>query len=115
MRLGFDGLISAVGRAHLAPGTERDQRLGYLYFRTPRLLLAPPWTSHRKDLTVDVAAMVAALKPAHESRSLQTETPQAPIERGAPKLRDQLWNVLLVIDEAYGELPRSQASKLGSG
>jgi histidinol-phosphate aminotransferase len=102
-------LISAVGRAYLAPGDRAlTSAYGYLYFRTAALLIgAAVDLAPEKDLTVDVAAMVAALKP--RTRVAFVANPGNPtgtrIGRGELiKLRDQLpQNVLLVIDEAYGE------------
>jgi histidinol-phosphate aminotransferase len=102
-------LIQALALAYLGPGRRAlSPAHGYLFFRTAAQLagaevdLAP-----ETDLTVDVDALLTALRP--ETRVVFVANPGNPtgtrIGRAElVRLRDGLPDdVLLVIDEAYGE------------
>ncbi len=102
-------LIQILGLAYLHPNVRAlSTEQSYLYFRTVAQLagaeldLAP-----EQDFTVDVDALLAAVRPetamvfiANPGNPTGTRSPRAEIMRLREGLPDQ---VILVIDEAYGE------------
>lgn len=102
-------LIGCLARAYLGPG---DAALApahaYPFFRTATLATGARFdTAPERDLTVDVAALAAAVTP--ETRIVFAANPGNPTGTRIPKtdliqLREALpEDVMLVIDEAYGE------------
>ncbi|MEL6766240.1 MAG: histidinol-phosphate transaminase [Pseudomonadota bacterium] len=102
-------LIAAIAAAYLGPGRRAlAPAQGYAFFRTATALTGAAFdTAPERAFTVDVDALLAALRPetavvwlANPGNPTGTAIPTAEIAR----LRAALpANVLLVVDEAYGE------------
>lgn len=102
-------LIAALAAAYLAPGRRAlSPAYGYLYFRTAALMagaevdLAP-----ESGFAVDIAALLGAVRPETAVVFLADPANPTGTRIGAAairELRDRLPdNVLLIVDEAYGE------------
>jgi histidinol-phosphate aminotransferase len=102
-------LIGCIARAYLRPETAAlAPAHAYPFFRTATLMTGARFdTAPETDLTVDIDAMLAELRP--ETRIVFVANPGNPTGTRVPRselmrLRDGLPDhVLLVIDEAYGE------------
>ena len=111
-------LIGALASAYLGPGTRAaTTAYGYLFFRTAtRLAGAEIDLAPETDLTVDVEALLAMVRP--ETQIVFVANPGNPtgtrIARAdLIRLRDRLpGNVLLVIDEAYGEFAETSGEAM---
>lgn len=103
-------LIGCLARAYLAPGTTAlAPRHAYPFFRTATLSTGADFVTapERDDLTVDVDALIAATTAqtrivfvANPGNPTGTRLPASELRRLRRGLPD---DVLLVIDEAYGE------------
>jgi histidinol-phosphate aminotransferase len=111
-------LIGALAAAYLGPG---DRALttdyGYLFFRTAtRLAGAEINLAPETDFTVDVDALLAAVRP--QTRIVFVANPGNPTGTRIPRielvrLREGLLDdTLLVIDEAYGEFADSSGEAM---
>lgn len=102
-------LIGSIARAYLGPGTAAlAPANAYPFFRSSTLMTGARFdTALEANLTVDIDAMLAALTP--ETRIVFVANPGNPTGTTVPRselvrLREGLHDdVLLVIDEAYGE------------